>query len=510
MASAYYNAAVDLKWDTPGNWWADSGFSTPLSTMSGLPEFGDDIYVYGTIDGYVSSPPPPLNNGYFYGIGFGGGIDIWVGVSITFSGDVSFNNGYQVGGTSVTLTVSGTLTFNNNSGIGNGVSAWYFPASITASSIIFNNTSGGNTYGSTLNGPTTLNDSASIGYVVLNSDTTLNDTSSIYYAVPYTNYFNGTNLHLYDSSSIDTVSMYTGMVPSTVYLHDTNTANNISAMSCCYNVVIYYPGPSTFSGSSYNIYYANYPTLYLWNTLGSATWDSSSDWWIDSAHTQQTYTLPDSNTDTIIDSNVTSGFGSAVKSLTIGNNNYIAISTITVIDDATFNNSSYIDSLGTVSGPCIFKDTSYNNGIADGAATFGIDNGTDTSYNSGTVNGAATFYANTYATNTSSFLSTVSFYDSSINNATINDASFYNLSSNQGILTTGSFNDTSDNAGSCETPTYDDSSTATSATYVTNLNITITGNPVNSYTMDTSTLLYTFTRGGGGGGINGSSILGIL
>jgi hypothetical protein len=53
MATLYYNAAVNTDWSTLGNWWTDSSFSTPASS---LPSSGDYVEMYGDCLGNSGNP----------------------------------------------------------------------------------------------------------------------------------------------------------------------------------------------------------------------------------------------------------------------------------------------------------------------------------------------------------------------------------------------------------------------------------------------------------------------
>jgi hypothetical protein len=63
MANLYYNAAVDTDWSTLGNWWTDSSYSTPASS---LPSSNDDVSIDGDL--YTISSGEAVVN-YVYGGG---------------------------------------------------------------------------------------------------------------------------------------------------------------------------------------------------------------------------------------------------------------------------------------------------------------------------------------------------------------------------------------------------------------------------------------------------------
>lgn len=494
MASVYYSPSLTTKWDDTANWFSDPTFTTPLGA---LPQTGDDLYINGTIDGYDTTPPSsPFGSGTFTGNGIGGMLASFCSVTLSFTGDVVFNNGYALSGFNLSLTAN-NVTFNGLSAIGGGAGSYYYPVTVTASNITFNDNSYNYTYAGSLYGNVVLNNNAALYDVACYNDVTMNNST------------------VWNKSN----PMLSNTCYGVLYLKDLSSVSDITLHN---NVIIYYPGTAsisnyTFITSPYQIYYTQYPILYLYNSSGSSDWSLLSDWYVDAAHTLSSYDFPGISTDVIVDTTVSfGGVTNTCNNLSISNGSInIPIYVVTL---ATFNSTSYLDTLGNISGSCLFKDSSHNDGTT-GPATFGVDNGTDIAYNNGIVYTSATFYASTYA-NTSTYYGPIDFYDNSYTNtgaAITNDntISFYNNAThNASSVTAGfmcSFNDTSTNLGSCDTVEYNDSSEATSATYATDLNITISDNPVNSYTMDTFTKTYTFTRGGGGGGgINGSSILGIL
>lgn len=54
MATLYFNNAVDSDWNELGNWWEDSGFTVPASS---LPTSSDDLIVQGwSVDSNTGSP----------------------------------------------------------------------------------------------------------------------------------------------------------------------------------------------------------------------------------------------------------------------------------------------------------------------------------------------------------------------------------------------------------------------------------------------------------------------
>jgi hypothetical protein len=116
MANLYYNAAVDLAWDTLGNWWNDDIFTDPALA---LPATGDTVYLYGYM---TSGPTTPvtLNHIYAYTLSYGGQLSFTGAIgnatfqdsqnSGTVTGDATFNGSSNNFG-----TVTGDATFNDTS-----------------------------------------------------------------------------------------------------------------------------------------------------------------------------------------------------------------------------------------------------------------------------------------------------------------------------------------------------------------------------------------------------------
>lgn len=547
MPNAYFSPVIDTNWDTTGNWFDDPGFTTPLSTMSGLPEYGYDIYVYGQIDGYSSSAPPTLGNGYFDAGGYYG---TFTNLSYTFLGSVIFNDGYFYGDGG-TLNAATTVTFQNNSGIGGGS----FSCTIYASTTYFNDTSGGY-YGNAYY-------SAIYGTVIMNDD------AEIYAFYAYN------NVEIYDNAILGGQALFNTYVYNNLTID--STATQVVSNVVVYDIAIFkYPASDALwdamTSSAYDgLFYSLYPTMYFYYSITTTGWDDINSWYVDSGHTKKSYELPSSSTDVILDSNVSSNSGPTpgVNSLTINGNIYLdialnAIGSITLNDTSQlggsnptiaayafiFNDSSYANNCtldpytpgSSSNATATFLDSSNNySATINCDAIFGVSGGSDTAYNNATLNGTATFYANTYTSASSTVGGSATFYDSSYttagatigasqilfynnstNNATLTGAIsthyFYNSSENAGAsIDYASFNDSSHNNGGTivYSVEYNDASYATSASNNDNSTMIITGDPISfTSTVTAGVTAYTFTRsvcaGGGGGGINGSSILGIL
>jgi hypothetical protein len=52
----YNNAQADGQWDTLGNWWEDSTYTTPLTSNNGVPSAGDDAFIDGELLNGPSNP----------------------------------------------------------------------------------------------------------------------------------------------------------------------------------------------------------------------------------------------------------------------------------------------------------------------------------------------------------------------------------------------------------------------------------------------------------------------
>ncbi len=122
--SVYYNAAVDTSWDTVGNWWTDSYYSTPLGE---LPINGDTVY----LDGQLDTPPnTPITASAIYA----GSISesLWTGQSygLNFSGvigDATFTHyAYNIGDVNGNAIFEGNSCGANNQGTINGNAKFYY------------------------------------------------------------------------------------------------------------------------------------------------------------------------------------------------------------------------------------------------------------------------------------------------------------------------------------------------------------------------------------------------
>lgn len=134
MANLYYNAAVDDTWDTLGNWWNDSAYTSPAANT---PQDGDTAYLdagmsVGTSVADVSLAAiicGTINTGGGYNLAFNGGAaaNVVNGNAEFYNmtantggvgGDALFENSYNSG-----ATVTGNAVFNQfsvNAGSVNG------------------------------------------------------------------------------------------------------------------------------------------------------------------------------------------------------------------------------------------------------------------------------------------------------------------------------------------------------------------------------------------------------
>jgi len=160
MATLYFNSAVDGDWNTLGNWWDDSGFTTPASA---LPTSSDSVIASATISSNSGSAPTVID----FTIG-GGSYTIQLSSTIlTVTGTATFNDS-----TSLLAQINGSVVFNDTSFNDNGV---------IVGNVVFNDSSyhdgTGTQYGITGN-VTFNNNSYCIGPIDGNNITvTFNDSS---------------------------------------------------------------------------------------------------------------------------------------------------------------------------------------------------------------------------------------------------------------------------------------------------------------------------------------------
>jgi flagellar hook-associated protein FlgK len=143
MANLYYNGAVDTNWDTVGNWWLDSGYS---SAAGRTPANGDTVYIDAEMDSGPNGAAVTL-------------VDIICGTISSSGFSVTLNGAYYAEGpaefhssSNNSGTVSGDATFNDSS-----------------------NNSG------TVSGDATFNDYSNNYYGTVSGDATFNDSSYNYY-----------------------------------------------------------------------------------------------------------------------------------------------------------------------------------------------------------------------------------------------------------------------------------------------------------------------------------------
>ena len=99
MADLWYDGSVDYNWNTLGNWWTDSGFSTPAGA---LPAAGDDVSINGFLMTYSGTAPSinifAVNAGGAVGPDFVFNAAYYPGHVSAYSGNIP-TWGYYVNGT---------------------------------------------------------------------------------------------------------------------------------------------------------------------------------------------------------------------------------------------------------------------------------------------------------------------------------------------------------------------------------------------------------------------------
>lgn len=418
MATLYFNAAIDNDWSTLGNWWLDETLTTPATS---LPTSADSVIALATISSNSGIAPTIVN----FTLADTNFSNNQLDIAITVTGIATFNNGGIIW---TNGSVVGNCVFNNSSSNSSVITgdctfndfSYQGGAGYITGNCIFNNNS---TVSGTIVGNCTFNDSSYNYAGSITGDCTFNDYS----------YHNG--------------ALITG--------------------DCTFNDNSYYTadidGNATFTASAFS---GNPITATI---TGSITFSSA---------TPVSFTISGSD--------VWSVDSSAWSFVTSGQNwifnNYSSIDNTTINGPCAFNNNSFINAMGIVTGDCTFNnnginvgtitgnctlnDTSYNNGIITGNCTFNLN-----AYNQGGITGDCTFNDSSYNVgNIEDGISTINFNDNAYNNGTIsvgvvnfNDNSFnqfsiYNSNTNfndnsynstNGHLNNGDhyFNDSSYNIG---------------------------------------------------------------
>ena len=426
MATLYFNGAVNNNWSTLGNWWQDSNFTVPATS---LPTSLDDV-VSSAVISSKSGGQPTVRNFTTNSI---------LRIDITVSGDAIFNeNSYN----DVT-TVTGNVTYNNTASNGGSV----------IGNVIFNNSSF--TYG-TITGNVVFNDNSSqanVGVITgdvtfndnsgssgrINGNATLNDNSgnigTVTGDVIFT-YLTATNGNVTDGATNGIVNGLTkDSVGNTITNWTFINTNNVGIVT----------GNATFNNNRYNFgtVTGNAIFTYLTATNGNVT-DITG------------------YANGIVNGLTKDSVGNTITNWTFINTNNVGI----VTGNATFNNNCY--NSGTVTGNATFNDISINTelGIINGNATF---NDSSINYIGGIVGGNATF---TYLTETNGNVNDITGYANgivygltkdSVGNTITNwtfintnnygyvsgNATFKNNSINNGTVGGDAiFNDTSSNNGS--------------------------------------------------------------
>lgn len=120
MATFYFNGVVGGNWNTLSNWWQDSGFSIPATS---LPTIVDDVIAYGGVGTNLFTVANLTINNYSESALVLLGISFTVTDTITFNGYVVVGFGSLLNGNFICNNVSnledtiisGNATFNDNS-----------------------------------------------------------------------------------------------------------------------------------------------------------------------------------------------------------------------------------------------------------------------------------------------------------------------------------------------------------------------------------------------------------
>ena len=183
MATFYFNAGVDNEWQTLGNWWMDDNFTTQATA---LPTSVDDVIATASITSNSGSEPTVAN----FTFNDPNGNGPLISISITVTGDATFNDSSSNGG-----TVTGDATFNDISYHGGGTvsgNATFNDSSFNYGTAPGNATFNDNSYNyGYVTGNATFNGS-SINDAIVTGDATFNDNSylSVYGSVNGTSTFN--------------------------------------------------------------------------------------------------------------------------------------------------------------------------------------------------------------------------------------------------------------------------------------------------------------------------------
>lgn len=227
------------------------------------------------------------------------------------------------------------------------------------------------------------------------------------------------------SGSGSTTSGNSGTVVSvsTDVIFSANWTGTAEYISAGVNVIFNYG----YSGSASNLtvtgstLYAGFPTLYYSSGGMDFNWNTLSNWYVDSGHTQQASSIPDSTQDVILNSDVTSdsSAGAVANNLTVNYNGMnsgklwisITVTTLTTFSTdtyygdsmnsrtltsptVTFNGNSYLNSSSSIVGDVNFYDTSSNLGSITGDVTVYSTHAVpfDSSHgNTGTISGTISY-----------------------------------------------------------------------------------------------------------------------
>ena len=337
----YFNGAVNSNWNTLGNWWQDSGFTTPAAA---LPANGDDVEIYAEVATPPSSPVT-LVSIYVDGLSSAFNVDLTgtIGDAIFF-GDVT-----NVG------AITGSATWSD------GVGAAGNNGTVTGDAV-FN-------VGSASNGGTVLGDavfySGTDNYGPVNGQCNMSSSG-------------GNNYSTVGSLLLSFGGVNYGTVTGNADFYD-GSANDVSG------IVL---GHAEFWSVSYN--FGTLPDAGFGDTAtnqGTVT----SAYFGDFAVNDGTVTTGTFDQDSVNNSTVTTGnfMANATNAGSVTTGTFIdyALNNADVVNGSFYNNAS--NNLGTVSGTARFYGSSTNS--PDGSGVYGDAYFYESAVNYGPVNGDALY-----------------------------------------------------------------------------------------------------------------------
>jgi hypothetical protein len=332
MATLYYNAAVDTDWNTLGNWWSDSIYSVPATS---LPSSADDVIMIA--DCLTNSGSGAIVNTLtFDGGPFNGSVSggtATLGINITV---IQVSEYYTIA-MIIDAFLTGTLTASKvyltgsyYSGINNGI----INGSVLLNSLGYNNG--------------TINGNATFGAGGYNNGSGSVNGNAIFEASSVNEGYIGNN-----ATFIDMINY--GYVNGNAIFYGGATNSNTINQHATFNDYSYnnfggaVTGDATFNDSSYND-----------GVTGNATFNDTSY----------------------------NNYGTVDGDATFNDSSYNS-SNGPVTGNATFNGNSLNN--GIISGDATFNGTSSNFGVANDFGT-AVFNDSSTNENSGLIGGGGAIF----------------------------------------------------------------------------------------------------------------------